>query len=151
MSSSYINQTIAATAAIVPVSGSGVAVNPAPGGVGLALSASPSIIAVFSPGLATNNQKLIRLKLGFGIKFPAGAAASLASASANATADTTYTFTHNGTPFATLVFHAGTTNSTYTQAADQIFVIGDLFEIDGQAVADGTLADVGITFQGNRT
>jgi hypothetical protein len=111
----------------------------------------PISIVAFAAGLGINNQKLIRFKFSYGILFPAGAAASQASASTNATADTTYTFSINGTPFATVLFHAGTTNFTYTQAADQAFSAGDLFELDGPATADATLADIGITFQGHRT
>jgi uncharacterized protein YkuJ len=114
-------------------------------------SGLPVAVIAFAPGVGTNNQILARFKVSYGIKFPSGASASQASASANATADTTYTFKKNGSSFATVKFDAGATTFTYTQASDSTFTAGDLFEIDGPATADATLADVGITFQGTRT
>lgn len=111
----------------------------------------PVALTVFIPGVGTNAQTVVRFKVSYGIKFLAGAALSQASASANATADTTYTFKKNGSAFATVLFHSGGTTFTYTQASDSTFVAGDLFEIDGPATADATLADIGLTFQGNRT
>ena len=107
-------------------------------------------IAVFAPGLGSNSQILLRLKVTRATTFPAGAALSQASASANATASTTYTLKQNGTAFATINFAAGANSGTWTQAADAIFAAGDILEIDGPATADATLANVGITLAGLR-
>ena len=102
-------------------------------------------------GVGSNTQIVVAPRLGFGIKFLALAAASWATASANATADTTYTLSQNGVPFATIKFPAGQKEGAFTQAADVTFVPGDKLQCDGPAVADVTLEDVWITFEGTRT
>jgi hypothetical protein len=111
----------------------------------------PIDIAAFAPGLGTNVQILLRLKLNRGIKFPASATLSNATASANCTGNTTYTLKKNGSAFATVLFTAGGATGAWTQASDSTFVATDLLEIDGPAVADATLKDVGITLAGLRT
>jgi hypothetical protein len=128
----------------------GKAVEVNAGATALVFSAKPFDVAVFAPGVGTNNQKLLRVKLARAVTFPAGAALSLAEASANATASTTFTFTKNGTSFATVTYAAAAAVGTWTQASDAVFAAGDLLEIDGPATADATLADVGITLAGVR-
>jgi len=110
----------------------------------------PYDIMVTAPGLGTNTQVLARFKLARAVTFPAGAALSLAVASAAATGSTTFTLKKNGTAFATVNYAASAAVGTWTQAADAVFAAGDLLEIDGPAVADATLADVGITLAGTR-
>jgi hypothetical protein len=111
-------------------------------------SADDFAVAAFAPGVGTDAQKLLRIKLTQAVKFPAGAANSEATASANATGDTTFTLKKNGSSFATVLFGAGDSSGVWTQASDANFVAGDLLEIDGPATADATLADVGITLAG---
>jgi hypothetical protein len=117
----------------------------------IALSAAPSIdVAVFSPGVGTNSQVLLRINLARSVTFPASATLSQATASAAATASTTFTFKKNGSSFATVNYGAGNTNGVFTQASSSTFVAGDLLEIDGPSTADATLADVGLTLVGIR-
>jgi hypothetical protein len=137
----------------VPASYSGAggkAVEVNAGATALVFSAKPFDLAVTAPGVGTNNQLLLRVKLARAVTFPAGAALSQAAASANATGSTTFTLKKNGASFATVNFAAAAAVGTWTQAADAVFAAGDLLEIDGPATADSTLADVGITLAGVR-
>lgn len=120
------------------------------GGNNSAYVAAPFDVPVFAPGVGTNNQKLLRIKLTRATKFPAGAANSYATASAASTGTATFTFSKNGAPFATVAYTASATG-VFTQASDATFAAGDLLEVDGPATADGTLADVGMTLYGYRT
>jgi hypothetical protein len=131
---------------LVEVAGTVTFTYTGPGG-----GSSPFDVPVFAPGLGSNNQKLLRLRIARHVTFSAGAANSYATASAAATGSTTYTFSQNGTPFATVNYAATSSAGIFTQAADANFVPGDLLEIYGPATADTTLADVGITFYGTRT
>jgi len=137
----------------VPASYSGAggkAVEVNAGATALVFSTKPFDVSAFAPGVGTNNQILLRIKLARAVTFPSGASLSLAAASANATGSTTFTLKKNGTSFATVNFAAGAAVGTWTQAADAVFAAGDLLEIDGPATADATLANVGITLAGVR-
>ncbi len=116
----------------------------------LQFSQKPFDVAVTAPGLGSNAQVLLRIKLARAVTFPAGAALSWATASAAAAASTTFTLSQNGTPFATINYAMSSASGVWTQASDAVFVAGDLLEIDGPAIADTTLADVGITLAGVR-
>lgn len=131
-------------------SAGGKAVEVNAGATALVFSAKPFDLGITIPGVGTNNQVLFRSKLARAVTFLAGAALSHADASAAATGSTTYTFKKNGAAFATVNFAAAASAGIWTQAADGVFAAGDLLEIDGPAVADATLADVGITFAGVR-
>jgi hypothetical protein len=129
----------------------GKAVEVNAGATALQFSTKPFDIAVLAPGVGTNNQILLRVKLARAVTFPASATLSQAAASANATASTTFTLKKNGTSFATVNYAIGAAVGTWTQASDAVFAAGDLLEIDGPATADATLADVGITLAGIRS
>jgi hypothetical protein len=112
---------------------------------------APFDVPVFAPGVGSNNQKLLRIKLTRAVKFPAGAANSYATASAASTGAPVFSFSKNGgAAFATVTYTASATG-VWAQASDATFAAGDLLEVDGPATADGTLADVGITLFGYRT
>lgn len=128
----------------------GKAVEVNSGATALVFSAKPFDVSVFAPGLGTNSQILLRVKLARAVTFPASATLSQASASANATGSTTFTLKKNGSSFATVNYAASSSSGTWTQASDAVFAAGDLLEIDGPATADATLADVGITLAGVR-
>jgi hypothetical protein len=120
-------------------------------GVNVDIVASvPVGFGVYAAGAGSNNQILLYLKMDRPTIIPAGAKNSFAVASIAATNSTTYTLKKNGTAFATIVFSSSGTTGVFTQAADAVFVPGDIFEIDGPASADGTLANVGFTIQGFR-
>lgn len=110
---------------------------------------APFDVPVFAPGVGSNNQKLLRIKLTRAVKFPSGAANSYATASAASTGTATFTFNKNGAPFATVAYTISATG-VWTQALDATFAAGDLLEVDGPATADATLADVGMTLYGFR-
>lgn len=128
----------------------GKAVEVNSGATALVFSAKPFDVSTFAPGLGSNSQILLRVKLARAVTFPASATLSQSSASANATASTTFTLKKNGTSFATLVYAIGASAGTWTQASDAVFAAGDLLEIDGPTTADATLANVGITLAGIR-
>ena len=104
-------------------------------------------LAIFAPGLGTASQVLFRGPLGIAMNFPINASLSQASCSTGAAAPATFTFSINSVAFATCVF-TGTTPA-WTQVAAQAFLASDILEVDGQTVADTTLADVCLTFVGN--
>jgi hypothetical protein len=138
----------------VPASYSGAggkAVEVNAGATALVFSAKPFDVSTFAPGLGTNSQILLRVKLARAVTFPASATLSQASASANATGSTTFTFKKNGSSFATVNYAAASSSGTWTQASDAVFAAGDLLEIDGPSTADVTLADVGLTLAGIRS
>lgn len=128
----------------------GKAVEVNAGATALVFNNKPFDVAILAPGLGTNNQVLLRVKLARAVTFPAGAALSQATASAAATGSTTFTLKKNGSSFATVNYAASASSGTWTQASDAVFAAGDLLEIDGPATADATLADVGITLAGVR-
>lgn len=115
-----------------------------------AYAVAPFDVPVFAPGVGTNNQKLLRIKLTRAVKFPSGAASSYATASVASTGAPVFTFNKNGAPFATVTYTASA-SGVWAQASDATFAAGDLLEVDGPATADGTLADVGMTLYGFRT
>lgn len=128
----------------------GKAVEVNSGATALVFSSKPFDVAVFAPGVGTNNQILLRIKLARAVTFPAGASLSQATAGTAATGSTTFTFKKNGSSFATVNFAASGTSGTWTQASDAVFAAGDTLEIDGPATADATLADIGFTLAGVR-
>lgn len=107
-------------------------------------------MAVFAPGVGSNSQVLLYMKMSLACIFPASAPESYAAASIAATGSTTYTLKKNGSSFATVNFAGAGTTGTWTQASDASFAPGDILEIDGPGTADATLANVGITLQGFR-
>jgi len=128
----------------------GKAVEVNAGATALQFSTKPFDLGVTSPGVGTNNQVLIHLKLARAVTFPASATLSTAHAGTAATGSTTFTFKKAGTSFATVNFAASGTTGTYTQASDAVFAAGDLLELLGPATADATLADFGFVLAGVR-
>jgi Protein of unknown function (DUF2793) len=129
----------------------GKAVEVNAGATALVFSAKPFDVGVTIPGVGTNNQVLIHLKLARAVTFPASATLSTAHGGTAATGSTTFTFKKNGTSFATVNFAASGTSGTFTQASDSVFAAGDLLELLGPATADATLADFGINLAGVRS
>lgn len=111
---------------------------------------APFDVPIFAPGIGTNNQKLLRIKMTRNVIFPAGAINSEATASAASSAAATFTLSKNGTPFATVTFTTAAAG-VWVQGTYASFAPGDLLEVDGPASADTTLADVGLTLYGYRT
>ena len=107
-------------------------------------------IAAYSPGVGVNNAILAYLKMDRTCIFPASAPNSYAVANTAATGSTTFTLKKNGSSFCTIVFSSSGTTGAFTQASDAVFAAGDVFEIDGPATADASLANIGITLQGYR-
>lgn len=110
----------------------------------------PLSVGVFSPGIGSNSQVLLYIKMDRACIFPASAPNSFGIASVAATGSTTFTLKKNGSSFATAVFSASGTTAAWTQASDAVFAPGDILEVDGPATADATLANIGITLQGYR-
>jgi hypothetical protein len=124
-------------------------------GVATAAQLPPPVLNIFLPGTGSNNQVCLYLKLNRAVTFPAGVGSpplvsgSLAVASVAATGSTAYTFKKNGVAFATVVFASGTTG-VFTQASTTAFNgTTDIFEIDGPATADATLANIGFSLVGS--
>jgi hypothetical protein len=137
----------------VPASYSGAggkAVEVNSGATALVFNAKPFDVGVTNPGVGSNSQVLIHLKLARAVTFPSGASLSTAHAGTAATGSTTFTFKKNGTSFATVNFAASGTSGTYTQGSDAVFAAGDLLELIGPATADATLADFGFVLAGIR-
>jgi hypothetical protein len=111
---------------------------------------APFDVPIFAPGIGTNNQKLLRIKMTRTVTFPASAVHAEATASASSTGTAIFTLSKNGTPFATATFTTAA-SGVWVQGADANFTPGDLLEVDGPASADTTLADVGLTLYGYRT
>lgn len=80
----------------------------------------------------------------------AGGTGISAVAGTTATASTTVTIKKNGSAVATIVWSAGTGVGTPTVASSVTFGEGDVMTIHAPAVADVTLANVGITISGPR-
>ena len=108
-------------------------------------------LVVFTAGVNTNAQVILSAALGIGISFLATAPGSFANAKVAATGSTVYTISKNGTPFATVTFAPSATTGTFTLATTTTFIASDIFEIDGPATADATLAGVSITLLGVTT
>jgi hypothetical protein len=107
-------------------------------------------VYVSTAGAGVNSQNFARFRMTRAITFPAGAPNAYADASVAATGSTTVTLKKAGSSFATVVWSAAGTVGAWTQASDAVFAAGDLFEIDGPATADATLADISFSLQGYR-
>lgn len=107
-------------------------------------------MVLFAPGVGINGQILVRFGMTRASFFPAGAAGAQATAVTAATASTTYTLKKNGTPFATVVFPPAGVTGVWNQASNATFALNDIFEADGPALADATIANVGLTLPGIR-
>lgn len=138
----------------VPASYSGAggqAVEVNAGATALVFKPKPFDPYIFNPGVGSNAQTLLYVKLTRAVTFPASAPNSFAVAKTAATASTTFTFKKNGSSFATVNFAISGTTGAWTQASDATFAAGDILEIDGPATADATLADFGISLFGVRS
>jgi hypothetical protein len=81
--------------------------------------------------------------------WPASLTGSYASAKTAATASTVFTLKRNGTSIGTITFAASGTTGTFSFASSVTWAAGDLFEMDGPATADTTLANINIDLAGN--
>jgi Iap family predicted aminopeptidase len=60
-----------------------------------------------------------------------------------------FTLKRNGTSIGTITFAASGTTGTFSFASSVTWAAGDLFEMDGPATADTTLANINIDLAGN--
>lgn len=110
----------------------------------------PNDVHLFVPGIWSNNQLIYRMKVTRPFTLKATLPGSYASATVAATASTTATLKKNGSSIGTAVWAASGTDATFTFAADVSFAAGDVFTVEGPAVADSTLANTSFDLYGSR-
>lgn len=107
--------------------------------------AQPDDIFWFVAGTLTGGQTILRLPLARATTFPAGLTGSLVVAGVAATAAKVLSIQKNGVEFATASVAIGGTVATLAAASATSFNgTTDILSIIGPAVADATLADLGI-------
>lgn len=107
--------------------------------------ALPYDIGCFWGGKPANSEKLTRFIAVRSFLLPAGLTASEFAIGTNPAATITFTILKNGVSQGTFSFNTSGTPSV-TFSAPVTWSIGDIFEIDAQAVADTTGADISATF-----
>lgn len=115
--------------------------------------ADPYDITAAFAGVLENSTKILpSVPVVRPIAFPAGFDGSIAKAGAAATGSSVFSIKKNGVEVGTITFAAAGTTGTFaaTDAGPILFARGDLLSITAPAVADATLADVGIVLSGTR-
>lgn len=114
------------------------------------VGAQPFDLTAFYPGTPTASAIVTRVPVARAVTFPAGLAGSVGTATAAATASTAFDVQKNGASVGTITFAAGATSATFTAAGGFALAAGDLLSIIAPAVADATLANVGLVLAGTR-
>jgi hypothetical protein len=119
-------------------------------GATIDLSAAKNFgVGIYNKGVGANADVLYYNVLPLACTFPAGAPQSQANSKIAATGSTVFTLKKNGSAFATVTWSASGTAGAWVQASTTTFNgTTDIFEIDGPATADATLADFGINIVG---
>jgi putative tail protein len=92
-------------------------------------------------GIPQNGSAITRYTFGESVTLPAGLTNSVCTAGTAATASTTFNILRNGINFATMNFGIGATTATFTLAANENFISGDVLTIVPTRT-DATLADL---------
>ena len=104
----------------------------------------PYDIGAFWGGKPANSEKLFRFIAVRSFKLPAGLTGSEFAIGTNPAATITFTILKNGSSQGTFSFSTGGTPSV-TFSAPVTWSVGDILEVDAQAVADTTGADISMT------
>lgn len=104
----------------------------------------------FVSGVMTNNMTVLGLDAVRPFTLPINLTGSYAKAGTAATGSTTLTIKKNGSSIGTLVWAVSGTVATITFSAAVSFVATDILTIVGPASADATLADIRLSFKGQR-
>lgn len=115
-----------------------------------AVVVKPYDIAVFIPGLTTNAQLVARIVVLRAFEFADDFAGSDAVVGTNPTATATFTIKKNGSSVGTLDISTAGAPTFTTTGTTVSFVAGDTLEIESQATADATMADISISLFGER-
>lgn len=109
-------------------------------------------ISLFLPGVPSGTSALLaRYVFPRAVTLPAGLVGSQGYAGAAATGATTLVLRKNGVDIGTVNFAAGAQVATFTLAAAVSFAAGDRLAVYSPSSLDATLADVSLTFVGNRS
>ena len=105
----------------------------------------------YYPGIPGANTIILRIPVAHAVYFPDDFAGSYGVASANATATRIYDIQVNGVSIGTATFLIGTSVAQfYTTNTDTLLAAGDIISIVAPAVADATLANIGLALAGER-
>lgn len=138
--------TLTSTNFITPVTAS---IGPSTGGGG-AEKPTPFEVGTFIAGLTSNSEKVMQFVAADPITIPADFDGTQIKATVAATAETIYTVYKNGVSAGTITFAAAGTVPTLSSSGLVISLVpGDLLLVQGQALADSTLANVSFTFVGS--
>jgi hypothetical protein len=111
----------------------------------------PYDVGLYAAGKPAASAILMRFVFNRVISTAINLAGSVASLGTAPTASAAFSLTKNGSAIGTLNFAAGATSGTFTVAAAQNFVSGDVLAITAPGTADSTLSDLSVTLNGTRT
>jgi hypothetical protein len=138
--------TLTSSNIITPITAS---IGPSTGGGG-AGKPTPFEVGTFIAGVTSNSEKVMQFIAADNITLAANLDGSYAKATVAATAETIYTIYKNGVSAGTITFAAAGTIPTFSTSGLPIELVpGDLLLLQGQALADATLANVSFTFVGS--
>ena len=137
---------LAGTTAFIYASGSDMI---SLGAIGLGV---PFTFAAFVPGLPPGgNAEIYRISMVENVSFADNFTGSKGTAAVIATADTAFPVKKNGVTIGTVTYKTdGTVVFATSGTGNETFNAGDILSIEGPAVQDVTLSNVGMTFRGNR-
>lgn len=116
---------------------------------GYAPLVQPFDVHVFIPGTLINAMTVVSVPVARSVSFSANLAGSYAIADTAATAESILLVNKNGTQVCSITFAAVSTTGVFSSASVS-FAAGDILEITGPAIADTTLANIGIVLAGLR-
>lgn len=114
----------------------------------------PVYLAIFSPGVSDASGTIGRISIPTAVQLFATLPNSHAHSGAAATAATTLTIYTEvdavRTAIGSVNFAAGAAEGTFTFVSPRVLTEGSVLEVENQATPDATLADITITFAGQR-
>lgn len=119
------------------------------GASGLEFVDQAMIMPVFVPGVMTNAQLVYSFIATEDMRLVSGATGSQAKSGVASAGNVHFDIKKNGSDLGDVTFNTSSTGS-FTVGSDIDLAAGDLFQVYGPAIADGTLADVAMSFKWKR-
>ena len=107
-------------------------------------------VALWASSRPDSGEHALKVAIPTAVTFYTNLSDSAAKCGTAASADAVFSIQKNGSQFATLTFHNGSSTGVFTNVADVVFAAGDLLGIIAPNPRDATLADISVTLTGFR-
>jgi hypothetical protein len=112
---------------------------------------TPYNLGVSITGVMTASEILLQYVFPYAVTFPSGLANSYAKANSAAAGTPSITINKNGSSVGSIAWSASGTAGTFTFSTTTAFAAGDILQLVAPGIADGTLANIGVTLAGYRS